>query len=57
MDMSMLESRVHSGVGMSGKNVRRTCSSAISMFGGVIRHLSFPFVFLSVLALYPSLLL
>jgi len=32
---------MHLGVGMSGKNVRRTCSAAISMFGGTICRLCF----------------
>ena len=47
--------RVLSGVGMSGKNVRRTCSSAISMFGGIIHHRFFPSSSStqSILALYP----
>ena len=43
--------RVHSGVGMSGKNVRRTCSSAVSMFGGTIRHLFY--VSFMIFVLYP----
>ena len=33
------EIRVHSGIRMSSKNVRRTCSSAVSMFGGTIHRL------------------
>ena len=34
---------------MSGKNVRRTCSSGISMFGGIIRHCFFSlFIFYAI---------